>query len=188
MSYNEADTRAKITEKFSINNDQDLTTFGIELSKLLLEFPDWKIVGIDGAMQSGKSALITKFIAEHLNAKILDLDSFINIDETSIIFKNLLIDPNTKYIADGILNREILDYFNVSADLNIYVKKMANYGWTERDWLDKELVAEYGLDTSFQSSNIDRQIYRYHNEYNPVENANIILEISEEHVTKDFAN
>jgi len=176
-------------QKFSIINDQDLTTFGVVLSKVLLGHPDWKIVGIDGAMQSGKSTLITKFIANYLNAKILDLDSFINIDETSIIYtKSLQIEPTAKYIADGILNREILDHFNISADIYIYVKKMANYGWTERDWLDKELVADYGLNTGFQSSSIDRQIYRYHNEYSPIENADIILEISEEYVTKDFAN
>lgn len=174
-------------QKFSITDDQSLKAFGVELKKILKKIPDWRIVSIDGAMQSGKSTIITTFISKLLNAARLDLDTVISIDESNVIFRGQLkIETHKKYIADGILNRYILDHFNLTNDLSIYVKKMVNYGWVERNWLDKELVADYGLDESFKSSNIDRQIYRYHNEYSPVENADIVIEMSEDYVTKDF--
>lgn len=174
-------------QKFLVTDDKSLKEFGVELKKILEGIPDWRIIGIDGPMQSGKSTVVTKFISKLLNEKIFDLDSLIKIDETTITYEKITtIDPNTRYIVDGILNKETLKHFGIVADLNIYVKKMANYGWTERNWLDRAIVSDYGLDENFKADNVERQIFRYHEDYSPVENADLIIEISEDYVTRDF--
>lgn len=171
----------------SINSKIDFKKLYDSINEFLKQKNDWKIISVDGPMQSGKSTYITPELVKYYKAEAIDLDSYISIDENSIIYKkDFQINNNKKYIADGVLNREILNHFKLSADLNIYVKKMANFGWAERDWLDIEIVKDYGLNKSFSSSNIDRQIFRYHNEYKPVENADIVIEIAEEFVTSDF--
>lgn len=174
--------------KYTVTNKNELKSFGRDISKLISQSKDIDIIGIDGVTQSGKSKYIRAELIETLGAELIDIDKLIQIDETSIIYKteNLNLVPGKLYIVDGILNREFLHHYDFAADLNIYVKKMASYGWTERDWLDNEIVSDYGIDESFQRSPINRQIFRYHNEYKPVERADVMVEITEEFVTQDF--
>jgi len=169
-----------------INSDKDLTSFGNKLKITLRGIPKWKVIAVDGPMQSGKTTVVTKFLSGLLNAEIINIDSLIKIDTKCIIYKksSLGLDSGKRYIVDGILNRKFLKKFGLIANINIYVKKMANYGWVERNWLDKEIIKDYGLDEGFKANNIDRQIYKYHNRYRPVENADEVLEIAESYVDK----
>lgn len=174
--------------KFKIASEHDLNIFGNHVLEELNQNPDIKIIGIDGAMQSGKSKIIREHLINVLNAELIDIDKLIKIDETSIIYveSEILVLESKVYIADGILNKEVLQHFNIQPDLNIYVKKMANYGWVERDWLEKEFISDYGIDETYKQSSIDRQIFRYHNQYEPVKNADVIVEVAEYFVTRDF--
>lgn len=174
----------------SIASENQMEKFIEDFLTRVSNLPAKGIIGVDGATQCGKSKYVTSKLAKALKAKIIDLDTFIKIDNTDIIYKNISISisKNKWYIADGILNRKILEHYGLKPKFSIYVKKMVNYGWVDQDWLDEVFIKDYGENQAYLFNNIDKQIKSYHKEYDPTVNADYVLEITENYITQDFSD
>lgn len=152
------------------------------------------LVAIDGVDGTGKSRLFAPMIARIVGAKrVLSLDKFTHKShgEYSINNKSLeLLDSqiqkfrNTNpVIVEGVLIMRYLSMIKMKPTLWVYIKKMVNYGWEERDWLDDEFMKDYPPSNehlkSLLSDPLRKQLYRYHKQYSPYRSADLVLEVNE---------
>jgi hypothetical protein len=97
------------------------------------------IVGIDGWTGVGKTTL-AKSLAEAMGGRAYDLDSALNRDQrayTSALRLHEIADEvalsTGLLLVSGVCLRQVLQDAERSADLHIYIKRMAAWGWAEED-------------------------------------------------------
>src|SRR5690348_2629622 len=93
------------------------------------------LVGIDGWTGVGKTTL-AKSLAETLGCKTYDLDEALDRDQRNYVsalrldeIAAALTSPTRVLLVSGVCLRQVLQEVERSADLHIYVKRMATWGW-----------------------------------------------------------
>jgi len=131
------------------------------------------LVGIDGWMGVGKSSLATRLAAE-LDVTLCDADDFLVRDQGSYIdhirFEQLQSNLNaqtTLCFVSGVCLRQVLMRAEIVAAKNIYVKRMATWGWADGDELDGPM-----LDMPDASGHALRaELRAYHSAWSPHQSA-----------------
>ncbi len=146
-----------------------------------------RIIVVDGFEGVGKSHWISEILSNK-KIPVLHVDDFVKrqskvdlyVLKSRVGLLNQIKATNKPLIIEGILIRKILCNINVKPDLWIYVKKMCNFGWCEMSWLDKEYIRDYQPDISFYMEKPRyRQLFKYHINYEPQNNADLVVEINE---------
>ena len=145
-----------------------------------------RLIAIDGAHGSGKSTL-ARTLAQAMNAKLVEADRFLTQQQGSYM-PNLdcesiarAVDPEQLCILDGICMRQILSSSRLTADVHVYVKRMARWGWADEDDLMfdrpvedhlerlKKNAAPFFDDGHIVQLGLWEEVIRYHANFRPYE-------------------
>lgn len=132
------------------------------------------IMGIDGWTGVGKTTLAQQ-LATSLGASFYDLDSALTRDQQSYLsalrlseISGALANTAGAIVVSGICLRHILKRVERRADTNIYLKRMAVWGWADED----EIVVRASCECPVSGADRLRQEMReYHSAFAPHRNA-----------------
>lgn len=142
------------------------------------EFPQCRIIAVDGWDGAGKTTLAVG-LAHELGCSHYDLDADANAAGTKTFLTAERLSKAGKIIrsisgpvvVSGVMVRKFLERLSIEIDVNIYVKRMAQWGWADHDktysW---EFACEFG-----ESSELTREIFDYHQQYQPHLNAEFVF-------------
>jgi hypothetical protein len=108
------------------------------------------VVGVDGWTGVGKTHLAGQ-LAETLNGLQFDLDAALENDRGCYVdalrteeIRKVASEPSSLLLLSGVCMREALQRAGVQADLHVYVKRMAGWGWADEDDVCAELPPAVG--------------------------------------------
>lgn len=134
-------------------------------TQLSAHFPGGAIVGIDGWTGAGKTTL-AKALAGRLNGSAYDLDSALIPDRKCYLpalrlneIAEALGTRSGFLFVSGICLREALDRAGCAADVHIYVKRMATWGWPDEDELEGGALSELRGSTGGEAMRQEMRIY-----------------------------
>jgi hypothetical protein len=151
------------------------------------------IIGLDGALGSGKTTL-GKQLATDFRASLISLDSFLKesdgsyldrLDVTGVrVYVAKELQRNSFLIIEGIL---LLEALELIPTVLVYVRRVDRFGTPcELDLFDDEISEgnmialvneeEAAFNRSSKLADLDRDIIRYHKRVRPHEAAHIIFE------------
>lgn len=141
------------------------------------------VIAIDGVDGAGKSTVAVR-LAESLNCgTALDVDSFLEREQEKYVGA-LRIDLLRQQVQQrdggpvvlaGICMREVLDRIGLQADLHVYVKRMAVWGWADEDEVEGLQIDE--IERLLGSENaLKRELKAYHSRFKPHLRADVTYE------------
>lgn len=157
---------------------KNLKVLGAKINALIIKNPKTKIITIDGWTNSGKTKLITTYLAELTGWKVIHGDDeFLLTGAGKYIFnenkiKNRLKEYN-KIIIDSVLVRKIFEIIEIIPNISVYVKRVRDDGyWIDKPVVDENSVLEKLL--NYYNQPLEHQLILYHRQYKPHLNADII--------------
>ena len=133
--------------------------------------PRVSVVGIDGWTGVGKTTLATN-LAKAAGGQCLDLDEFLERDRKRYVgairldeLRSSLSTSARPLFISGICIREVLTEVGLTPDLNVYVKRMASWGWADEDELDGDVIPE--VNQSGGAAGLRREMRAYHRRWQP---------------------
>ena len=155
-----------------------------------------RLVAIDGAHGSGKSTL-ARALANRLTAKLVEVDKFLVPNQghyiLSLDLKEITasIDSENICILEGICMQKVVELTGLTPDFNVYVKRMAKWGWADEDDLVfdvpienhlqrlKQQAAPFFEHSQYPQLGLWEEIIRYHAEFRPQDICNITFQRSD---------
>ena len=138
---------------------------------LVANLPALAVVGIDGWTGVGKTTLATN-LAKTVAGRCLDLDAFLERDRKHYVgairlddLRSSLTHSDRPLFVSGVCLREVMTRVGVTPDLNVYVKRMASWGWADEDELNGNVIQE--VDPSGGGSVLRREMRTYHQRWQP---------------------
>ncbi|PSB85460.1 hypothetical protein C5F63_14710 [Photobacterium damselae subsp. damselae] len=138
------------------------------------------IIGIEGASSSGKTTLGCN-LSSYFDIEFVDLDSYVIRSDTPVPYTSqvniealkvklaALVESNCTFIILGICLRDVLQMISITADIYIYVKKIA----TNTIW-------HYGVEIeTYDSENLvepHKSDMKYHLAVKPHMNSTLVYE------------
>jgi hypothetical protein len=149
------------------------------------------LIAVDGVDGVGKSKLISPSISTVLNIPVISTDCYVDKDGNEKDWylvgsklETLRRDIKSEapgVVVDGAVIRDTLDKLKIKPTIWIYVKRMADWGWCERNFLDEEHVKEWCRRAPPEGDCRKYvQYLNYHQKYQPHQKADLVLEIKED--------
>ena len=147
------------------------------------------IIGIDGAVGSGKT-ILSYCMGCELQFPVVNIDQFLNMDcddyLSQIRYKDLeeyikrKVEAGKSIIVEGACLLKILGKIQIKHDFLVYVKRMScnNGTWCEEQELSGQ--GEVNKHPQGYSERLSNEIIRYHNQFNPPIKAHYCFERMEE--------
>lgn len=105
-----------------------------------IAFDTTRVIAIDGFQASGKTTL-ARALSEQWNIPVISADNYL-IKNRGEFFKYLRLEElsaelraHERYIFEGVCCLQILQAIGVTANVLVYVKRMAAWGWADEDEL-----------------------------------------------------
>jgi hypothetical protein len=143
-----------------------------------------RIVAIDGLPGSGKSTLGEQ-VAAALGAQQVDFVDFLVKDQGEFVgalrtdeLAVALTSPPGLVIASGVCMLQVLDRLDFKADVLVYVKRMAIWGWADEDEVVGDQLEELARLNGMSPDDLPLhlEVREYHREFVPHERADVVLE------------
>jgi hypothetical protein len=151
------------------------------------------VIAIDGFQASGKTTL-AQALAEQLNLPLVSADDYL-FKNQGAFFEYLQMEKvsaalrmHERCIFEGVCCLKILQTVDVNANLLVYVKRMAIWGWADESELESvasvssatidssPLIADTHDPVQINIHNLWKEVALYHKQYRPHEVANIVYE------------
>lgn len=146
-----------------------------------------RLIAIDGFQAAGKTTL-AKQLANHLCLTVVSADDYLNRNQGSF-FRHLdlkklsaVLCQQERCIFDGVCCLQVLQAIGVRANVLVYVKRMAIWGWADQEELETfvEGSSPFGSQEpdplQITLHNLWSEVAKYHHQYRPHLVANIIHE------------
>jgi energy-coupling factor transporter ATP-binding protein EcfA2 len=135
------------------------------------KLPNGGIVGIDGWTGIGKTTL-GKALAGELNGSTYDLDRALTHDRNNYVpalrlneIAEALAKPSGFLFVSGVCLRQVLEQVDCAASSHIYVKRMAAWGWADKDELEGGSMAN--IRGSSGNEAVRQEMRHYHKQWQP---------------------
>jgi hypothetical protein len=153
------------------------------------------VVGIDGASGAGKTSF-AKLLCNELNGKHIEVDSYLHQHRgeyvshlrLEILRKDVAASVEPVSLIEGVCLLDILERIQITLDVLIYVKRVDTAGiWVDQNLCDTSRslakILEWLSHTESCAgkpgiANLDRELATYHHKFQPVERADIIVELA----------
>ena len=151
------------------------------------------VIAIDGFQASGKTTLAST-LAEKLNMPLISADDYL-LKNQGAFFEYLQLEKvsaalrrHERCIFEGVCCLKILQAVDTDANLLIYVKRMAIWGWADESELESfgsvsnsttessPLITEMQDPLQINIHNLWKEVVLYHSQYRPHEVANLVYE------------
>lgn len=151
------------------------------------------VIAIDGFQASGKTTL-ARALAEQLNLPLISADDYL-LKNQGAFFEYLQLEKvsaalriHERCIFEGVCCLKILQAVDADANLLVYVKRMAIWGWADESELESfasvssattdssPLIAEMHDPVQINIHNLWKEVAMYHGQYRPHEVANFVYE------------
>jgi hypothetical protein len=146
-----------------------------------------RVVAIDGVDGSGKSYLRAQLAACIEGSTEVDLDDHLVRNQKKFVGALRLDDlaanlPRQGFVLiSGVCMRDVLQRIGLSADVHIYVKRMARWGWADEDEVEgpATVALTEAAGIAGRASALAAEVIAYHQRFRPQDCADIIYERQE---------
>jgi hypothetical protein len=152
-----------------------------------------RVIAIDGFQASGKTTLAGA-LSDQLKLPVISADDYVTKNQGAF-FEYLKLEElaaalrlHERCIFEGVCCLQILQAVGVHANVLVYVKRMAIWGWADEDELESFVSTPRGpsdatpLNTEIRDPlqvtlrNLWEEVAQYHRQYRPHEVANLMYE------------
>ena len=160
-----------------------------------ISFDTTRVIAIDGFQGSGKTTL-ARALSEQWNIPVVSADNYL-IRNQGAFFNSLRIEwlsaalgAHERYIFEGVCCLQVLQAIGVNANVLVYVKRMAAWGWADEDELasfasapsstaeETPPLAEIRDPLQITLRDLWEEVAQYHWQYRPHEVADLSYERS----------